>query len=117
MHPFWGRGLSVAEFEWRTFIRLNFFRKILTDWSTQQLGNFNIDPMNICSGFSSETVNRCGDLPAYETISLSFSEAARLSADDALTVAGESCPIDNTGPYNFMIPAIQMFGSISRWVE
>jgi hypothetical protein len=77
--------------------------------------------MNICSGFSSETVNKSGDLPAYERISLSFSEAARLSADDGLTVAGDSCPIDNAGantsPYNFMIPAIQMFGSISRWVE
>jgi hypothetical protein len=77
--------------------------------------------MNICSGFSSETVNKSGDLPVYERISLSFSEAARLSAEDALTAAGESCPIenagDNAGPYNFMIPAIQMFGSISRWVE
>jgi hypothetical protein len=73
--------------------------------------------MNICSGFSSETVNKSGDLPAYEKISLSFSEAARLSADDSLPIPGESCPIDNPRPYSFMIPAIQMFGSISRWVE
>jgi hypothetical protein len=73
--------------------------------------------MNICSGFLSHSVHQASDLPTYQRISLSFSEAARLSAEDALPLAGDACPIDNPRPYNFIIPAMQMFGSISRLVE
>jgi hypothetical protein len=73
--------------------------------------------MNICNDFSSKTVAESGDLPAYQRISLTFSEAAQLSAEDALPVNNEDSPSNKSQPFNFVIPAMQVFGSISRIVE
>jgi hypothetical protein len=73
--------------------------------------------MNICSGFSSHSVDQFSDLPAYQKITISFSDAARLSAEDAFPPVANACPVNNPRPYNFMVPGMQMYGSITRWVE
>jgi hypothetical protein len=65
--------------------------------------------MDICYDFSFKTVADCGDIPASQRISLTFSEAARLSAEDALPVNSEDSPSNKSQPFNFVIPAIQIF--------
>ncbi len=77
----------------------------------------NYNPMNICYDCSSKTVADCGEIPASQRISLTFSEAARLSALDALPVNSEDSLSNKSQPFNFVIPAMQVFGSISRIIE
>jgi hypothetical protein len=84
---------------------------------TSNLHPVNYNPMNICYAFSSKTVADCGDIPASQRISLTFSEAARLSAEDALPVKSEDSLSNKSQPFNFVIPAMQVFGSISRIIE
>ena len=101
---------------------LNFKPGVIVSTKLNRLVNLvlhplNYNPMNICYDFSSKTVADCGDIPASQRISLTFSEAARLSAEDALPVKSEDSLSNKSQPFNFVIPTMQVFGSISRIIE